>query len=60
MSTTLREFFAMGGYGFFVWSSYGLTALLLVGNLVLALRRERRVLRELSTRVSVGAEHDAA
>lgn len=60
MSTTLREFFAMGGYGFFVWSSYGLTALLLVGNLVLALRRERRVLQELSTRVSVGTEHDAA
>jgi heme exporter protein D len=60
MNTTLREFFAMGGYGFFVWSSYGLTALLLVGNLVLALRRERRVLQELSTRVSVGAEHDAA
>ncbi len=60
MSNALREFFAMGGYGFFVWSSYGLTALLLVGNLVLALRRERRVLRELSARVSVGAEHDSA
>ncbi len=60
MSSALREFFAMGGYGAFVWSSYGLTALLLVGNLVLALRRERRVLRELSMRASVGAEHDAA
>lgn len=60
MISELREFFAMGGYGLFVWASYGLTALLLVGNLVLALRRERRVLRELSTRLPVGAAHDSA
>lgn len=56
----LREFLAMGGYGLFVWSSYGLTALLLIGNLVLALRRERRVLQELSSRMPVGVEHDSA
>ncbi|MBM4226676.1 MAG: heme exporter protein CcmD [Gammaproteobacteria bacterium] len=60
MTNELREFFAMGGYGLFVWSSYGLTALLLVGNLVLAVRRERRVIRELSRRLPVGAGHDPA
>jgi heme exporter protein D len=60
MTSGLREFFAMGGYGLFVWSSYGLTALLLIGNLVLALRRERRVLQELSRRLPVGVEHDSA
>ena len=26
---SLAEFFAMGGYGFYVWGAYGLTALLL-------------------------------
>ena len=24
------QFFAMGGYGFYVWSSYGLAALILI------------------------------
>jgi heme exporter protein CcmD len=28
----LKEFFAMGGYAGFVWSAYGLTALVLIAN----------------------------
>lgn len=28
---TLSEFWAMGGYGFYVWLSYGVGALLLIG-----------------------------
>jgi heme exporter protein D len=39
------EFFAMGGRGFYVWSSFGVTALILLGEL-LALRGRRRTLRE--------------
>lgn len=27
---SIAEFFAMGGYGFYVWLSYGVTALLLL------------------------------
>ncbi len=58
-----REFIAMGGYGVYVWSAYGLSAALLVANLVAALRRERRVLqeiaRELSRPSTVGQSHDA-
>lgn len=57
---SLREFLTMGGYGLFVWSSYGLTAVVLVANLVHALRRERKVMQELSRRVPVGVEHDPA
>ena len=43
------EFFAMGGYGQYVWGSYGLAALILILNLYLPLRRRktlRRLLRE--------------
>lgn len=43
------EFFAMGGYGLYVWSSYGITALILILNLYLPQRRRktvRRLLRE--------------
>ena len=40
------EFFAMGGYAFYVWGSFGLTAVLLVWE-VLALKQRRiNALRE--------------
>ena len=31
---SVAEFFAMGGYGFYVWGAYGLTALLLAVEMV--------------------------
>ncbi len=37
----MSEFLAMGGYGFYVWSAYGVTALAIVAEL-LALRARRR------------------
>ena len=43
------QFFAMGGYGFYVWSCYGLAALVLILNLYIPLRRRKtvhRLLRE--------------
>lgn len=36
-------FFNMGGYALYVWSAYGLAALILVANLVIALRRRKQV-----------------
>ena len=30
----MQEFFHMGGYAFYVWSSYGLTALVLIANFI--------------------------
>jgi heme exporter protein D len=37
----MSEFLAMGGYGFYVWGAYGVTALAIVVEL-LALRARRR------------------
>jgi heme exporter protein D len=36
----LQEFLRMGGYAVYVWTAYGLTALVLVLNWVSARRRE--------------------
>lgn len=47
---SLAEFFAMGGYGGYVWVSYGLTLLIVVFNLVVPIRRERRLRREIAHR----------
>ena len=38
------EFFDMGGYGLYVWGSYGATALLMALEPWLAARRRRRAL----------------
>ena len=43
---TFAEFIHMGGYGFYVWSAYGVVALLLVLNTLIPLARHRRLLRE--------------
>lgn len=40
-------FFAMGSYGAYVWSAYGLAALVLILNVILPLRRRRRLPQQL-------------
>jgi heme exporter protein D len=42
------EFFAMGQYGFYVWTAYGLAAVILIANVLLPLRRRRTVQRQLA------------
>ena len=39
------EFVAMGGYGFYVWGSFGMTAVVIVGELV-SLRARRKALSQ--------------
>ncbi len=50
MMASLRDFLVMGGYASFVWPAYGLGVLVLGLNGVLALRRERYLLREMAKR----------
>ncbi|OUD13193.1 heme exporter protein CcmD [Thioflexithrix psekupsensis] len=47
----MGEFFEMGGYGFYVWTSYALFAIVFVGNVLVAWRRERAFLNSLSRKV---------
>jgi len=41
------EFFAMGGYAFYVWASYAVAAVVLGFNVWLPLRRRKHVWRTL-------------
>lgn len=41
------EFFAMGGYAFYVWGSYVLAAVILTLNVLIPLRQNKRVRRAL-------------
>jgi heme exporter protein D len=38
------EFFAMGGYAFFVWTSYGLTLAVIVLNIIMPVLQRKKVI----------------
>ncbi len=40
----LNEFLHMGGYAFYVWTSYGIALLVLLVNVITPLRQRRKVL----------------
>ncbi|MCK5366741.1 MAG: heme exporter protein CcmD [Gammaproteobacteria bacterium] len=44
----VREFLHMGGYGFYVWSAYGVAFVVLVANVIVPMLRAR----ELRTRLA--------
>ena len=46
----LREFFAMGGYAFYVWTAYALALVVLVANVAAPIARERRLKRRIARR----------
>ena len=48
---TLNEFLHMGGYGAYVWSSYGITLLVLVVNIILPVRQKTRLLADIARKV---------
>ena len=45
---SLSEFFSMGGYGLYVWGSFGVTALLMAAEPVLLRRRRNEILKRLA------------
>lgn len=47
----MSEFFHMGGYAFYVWTSYGLTLLVLLANFLIPLNYERTLLRTLARKL---------
>ncbi|VAW76575.1 hypothetical protein MNBD_GAMMA15-440 [hydrothermal vent metagenome] len=46
----MSEFFHMGGYASYVWSSYGIALVVLVMNLVSPILARRKLLTELARR----------
>jgi len=48
MTESIDSFLAMGGYAGYVWPAYGLAAIVLIGLLVVSLRRLRRAEADLA------------
>ncbi|MEW6312908.1 MAG: heme exporter protein CcmD [Pseudomonadota bacterium] len=52
------DFWDMGGRAFYVWGSYGLALLLMVGELVILSKSRRTLLQRLSLMQNVAAEEE--
>ena len=50
------DFFAMGGYAFYVWGSYGVTTLFLLLEIVLLVLRKRTITQRLGRRIRMRIE----
>ncbi len=43
---SFSEFLAMGGYGFYVWTSYGLTLVVLLLNIIIPIVQRKQFFRQ--------------
>ena len=44
----MNEFLEMGGYAFYVWSSYGISLIILLINVYLPLQREKKIIQSIT------------
>ena len=47
----MSEFFSMGGYAIFVWSSFGISLLVLLLNVILPAIRRKNLLRDVRSHI---------
>jgi heme exporter protein D len=57
---TMSEFFFMGGYGFYVWASFGMTTLLIALEVIYVKYQRRSTLRRLQrmARMNIGESNE--
>ena len=48
---SVAEFFAMGGFGFYVWTSFGITLLLMIAELFMLKSHRHTVIKRLQRMV---------
>ena len=46
------EFFSMGGFGLYVWGSYGITFVLLAGEVLMLWKRKRNIARRANPEIA--------
>jgi len=56
--SSMAEFFHMGGYAFYVWGSYGVTALFMLIEVILVIRNKRTLMQRLARMVRMNSQVD--
>ncbi|HEC17518.1 MAG TPA: heme exporter protein CcmD [Sedimenticola sp.] len=52
---TVSEFFHAGGYGFYLWGSFGMTLLLMAGEVIAVKNQRRTILKRLRRMMRLNA-----
>jgi len=55
----VSEFFFMGGYGAYVWSGFGITALLMVAEVVIVRSQRQNTLKRLKRIMRLNKQQDS-
>ena len=55
----MSEFFAMGGRGYFIWMSYGVTALFMIIEVIAVMRSKKTVMKQLARLARAEARSDS-
>ncbi len=55
----LNEFLHMGGYAFYVWTSYGIALVVLLANMIAPLRQRKKLLNDIARTARRRARRDA-
>lgn len=53
---SLSEYFAMSGHGYYIWMSYGVTAVLLFAEIFLVVRNKRTILQRISRMIRMNKQ----
>ena len=56
--SSMAEFFHMGGYAFYVWGSYGVTALFMLIEIILVIRNKRTLMQRLARMARMNSQVD--
>jgi len=54
----LNEFFHMGGYAFYVWTSYGIALIILLANVIMPARQRKKLLTDIARTARRRARRD--
>ncbi len=52
----MSEWLAMGGHGFYIWGSFGVSALFMIVEVILVMRRRRSLVQRLGRMIRMKAE----
>ncbi len=47
----MKDFFAMGGYAFYVWTSYAVAGVVLIANILIPIRLRLRLLADIARKM---------
>jgi len=56
----MSEWLAMGGHGFYIWGSFGVSALFMIAEVILVMRRRRTLIQRLGRMIRMNSSDNSS